>query len=97
MLFSRYVLSFDFFNFFFILFISICLCVYVQKDSLNLYFISVGNLFSTMLLEIYLLHPYMKINLVNEVYSILTSIFLTLMVSFFLVNLRSVILNYLRK
>lgn len=94
MLILHFFLQIDLLNFFFILLLSTFLVLFTQKASLNSFFMIPGRFLASMLLEIYLLHPYLKVQIVNSFIDILISIILTIFISYMLLKLQIILKKY---
>lgn len=82
MLLCHFVLIVDIDNYFFIILISLFLIILLQKIKLSNVILSLGKWLSGILLEVYLLHPYLKISPTsNTILDILFSMIVVLAVS----------------
>lgn len=82
MMFAHFILHFDGGNFFFIIFISSLLILLFQRLELPKFFVRFGLWVSSILLELYLLHPYLKMAFTSfAILNIVFSMLLVLVIS----------------
>ena len=88
MLVSHFFFKVDAANYFFIMLVSLFLILFLQEIKLPKFFVTLGVWLSGILLEVYLLHPYLRISLTSfSVLNIIISIVVVLAVSSLMVRL----------
>lgn len=87
----HYFFHFDLLNFFFMYVVASTAVLFLQTINLPQAVTIIGAFLSSLLLEIYLLHPYLRLHMnSNVIFEVFVSMVLTIVVSYMLVTLRKV-------